>query len=248
MGGYAFIIEGNIDESKEECFEKKTSIWDKIVGKESIKKPKVIQQGNEQFIELDAKVIEKELSRKFINFMKNLDKPWQATTAIINNYLSVDVLSIYLRGYENTKERKKTWCIQFSFSGCGGMAEISARVLSHFIEIWYKLHKNEIDRVFFTKLGFSSCYEESLDSCFCFPLGESGYIVYQENTFYSNNEEEIFCHFDIDEAIIENIMLRNLDKALILKIDSLITSYFKQELKCYCQLCFPDFVPPQIHF
>lgn len=248
MGGSAFIIKGSLDESKIQHFEEPNSILDRMVRKRAVKWPKINEsKDGSKSIELYTKDVQKELSTNFITFLKQLKSSWKATTSLIENYLSSNRLCLYLRGEQRSAQSGVEWYIQFSFSGSAGFAEISAEVSSHFVEIWYKLNKDEIDYTLLTKLGFTPSYVETTKEppLYYFPLDYIGYIAYEENTFYLD-EGKMACHFAIDDGWVESIVDDTINVELIFKIESLITKYFSEQKRCYCQLCFPEFVPPEL--
>ena len=73
--------------------------------------------------------------RKFL--AGRMPEPNEASSDTLT-YLAIDgIPSLYLRG-EREAGKEPVWYTQFGFSGCAGMAEVSAAVAFHWAAAWVR--------------------------------------------------------------------------------------------------------------
>lgn len=244
MSGYAFVINGIIDEALLEPTTEKQTLLNKLLKKQVIIWPKITElQNGDKFIEIHAKQLESQLIIKFKDYLQTTIKTsWEVTQNMIEGYLSLCVEDIFIRGTQKKENIKPEGYIEVGFSGCAGVAETSARLASHWFEIWYKKHKLLIDEQYLIPYGFTpnnnieKCNEQDL----FFPLGEITYALYTndiDSMYLGDSDIEVKCNFDIDQSIIECGTINNKES---IEIFNAKLNKIMQNPRCYCQLCTPE--------
>ena len=100
------------------------------------------------------------------------------TLTVLEEYLSVDVFSLYLRGEE--KEGLARYYLQLTFSGCAGLAETSAELAAHWAELWWQRERELIEGLCqprgFSPTGLWDAVPSS--GAMFLPLKQGGYAQY----------------------------------------------------------------------
>ena len=152
MGGYSHIIEGVI---REEALKPKTSdkgFWGRLFG--GAKRDRIHRNsfGDSVLIDVPCRGLSKRVHDHFISYLRQkLPQPNEATASIFD-YLDIAKTDVYIRGEE--KSGSCSWSTQVSFSGCAGMADVSAEVCSHWAAIWTEEHLEDFVKPLLSEYGF----------------------------------------------------------------------------------------------
>ena len=128
------------------------SLLDRFFGRKKVKEVKVNEwQGRKDF---EVPVDELQcLSGQCIEFLNiQMPEPWPATRYLIDYFNFAT--SVYMRGEQGKGDQSPKWYLQMGFSGCAGMAQISADLGFHWVDIWYKNNRRQIDREILLPYGF----------------------------------------------------------------------------------------------
>lgn len=240
MGGSAFLIYGDIDSKLLEKRETKPTFIQRIFGIKKYVSPKETPLGNNlTIIDINQPCFDKliDMFQEFLN--RFISQPHSATGQFIE-YLKIKTMSIFFRG-EKTLD-KTEWYVQFNFSGCAGMGEISAELGSHWVDKWLKIEKYSL-LDFFNQNGFhiSDNQPENDDSAFI-PFEKYGYAKIQ-NSVITDEEYEGSQYFEFDQSVLEG--LDNSDFRKMKNLDQQYKNYYDLK-KCCCQICNKEFVPLKI--
>lgn len=245
MGGQAYLIWGTIDEERLKPVRAERSLLDRLLGRERFRSRSEVElPDGTKLIELPVGDLE-QLTDGFAEFLeRRISRPWPATESFFD-YLAEDVLSINLRGEQGPDKTAPDWYVQITFSGCAGMAEVSAALGSHWTEIWFKENTERISERYLEPFGFLSVEDQATtdNPPIFLPVGRLGYAQY-------NGEVEMDPEcpgsrfFELDAAATEALeldgsiaRLRELDE----KFGPLIS-----DGQCRCQLCAPEFDTSEI--
>lgn len=235
MGGSAYVIYGDVDESVLKPVPVKKTLFDRILGRQRFEGPKETSNGKIKTIDLPLGRLE-DLKPLFIKHLKNHLVPISEASKNILEYLDLDVMRINFRGQKRAQDEKMEWSIQVTFSGCAGMAETSASLAAHWVRLWYLRNRTEIQKGIFAASGFSPCEPEDDDESEIFlPLPQGGYARYYEDPqeMYIKDEEVSF-HFEIDDSFLEAHADGGIE--LMNQIESEYLSVMADG-RCRCQFC-----------
>ncbi len=245
MGGTAAIIRGKVDDRLLRPGPAKQGILDRILGRKKLIGPREDRMGDgRSLIELSSDDF-KCLATAFENFLRqSIPQTWESTKLFFD-YLSINTLSIYVRGERVSPPSEIDWYLQFSFSGCAGMAETSAELGSHWVEQWFQKEGDEIQRTILNGLGFfhKSTGIHSAGLVFV-PFEGLGYGRRLDDQTSMDPEWEGSQIFEFDGALTEDLQekeklerFREIDKRF---------GDLGSDGKCLCQLCSPAFEPPRV--
>lgn len=172
---------------------------------------------------------------------KSIPKPWEATTSFFKTYLHlIRDESMYVRGYRYDKELE--WTVQLSFSGCGGMAGVSAIVAEHWAHFWYQRERENIEALIRSH-GLNPDNRESPvrdETIRLFPVKQWGYASFwpEYAGFPPEELEEGQSSFELDQACHEGNKERadRVCRFLAERFDLLM-----KDRRCRCQFCDPHF-------
>src|SRR5579859_4725835 len=134
MGGNAFLITGKLTDAK------------------AGEKPSISDFGSAELAGLPIGPLDG-LRNDFKHFLKKaIPKPHAATKSFLN-YLDIPI-NIYVRSERKKGSSDFNWYVQFTFSGCAGMAEVSADLGVHWACRWYQENSNRLLKDFFEPFGF----------------------------------------------------------------------------------------------
>src|SRR5437870_2824846 len=123
MGGAAHIIEGEILAERLNTVPFKRTLLDKILMRQGHASCRRVDVGEHELTDIPCSELEP-LKSKFRAFLEeHIPKPSSATQAFLD-YLDLEVMTIYVRKEQSRRGGGERSYIQFSFSGCAGMAEI----------------------------------------------------------------------------------------------------------------------------
>lgn len=239
MGGTAYQIWGELDESRLQPQIVQSNFLDKVLGRKKVQKVKVAEWGGRKNYEVPIGSL-KILSKDFLNYLdKIIPEPWPATRYVSDFFQ--EVIKIYVRGEQTEGDPSPKWYIQLSFSGCAGMAEASAELGSHWVDIWYQCNKNRLVQEILLPYGFTPDQQQPsnfTEKVLFFPLSQAGYALYNVDRADCDDDEEVEGSklFELDEGFLEYMD----DVGCLSELDDLFGPKMADG-KCHCQLCDPQF-------
>jgi hypothetical protein len=240
MGGSALLIYGSVGDELLQPRPAPRSVMDRLIGRQRTSGPAWSQIGpTRRMIDLPTTPLDG-LASAFGDYVVNRASPPWAATASVLEYLRLDVVSTYLRG-EDPGDNSPEWYLQFTLSGCGGMAEVSAELMVHWADRWYRENQSDLQSRYLTPYGFKpdGRIECASSTALFVPFGIAGYAIFNPEPRPPDNEYTESRYFEIDVAAMDTLteserstVLRKLDEDIppILPADS-----------CCCQLCAPQF-------
>lgn len=239
MGGSAILVFGNVDLPLLKNRPVEQSVFQKLLG---IKKHASLKETriNDQLtiVEIENRPLHglRDDFKKYI--LRTIPRPHSASGQIIA-YLNMKTMTIYLRA--NKSPEKTDWHVQFSFSGCAGMAETSAELCAHWIEIWLQEERDLISDTLF-KNGFQVHDQKDSPSGYCFiPFEKYGYgRILRKDEIYGGEDYEGSRYLAFDQGSLESIPDKELSG--MKELDHKYQKYIIEN-KCRCQICEPNFMP-----
>lgn len=244
MGGNAFLIWGDLDTQQLSRIPAKKSIMDKILRRKKLLRPEEVLSWPEKTMFEVKDIGMVELIQDFQSFVRQrVPNPWGPTGAFLG-YLDIGVVSVYLRGEQDSDQAKPVWYIQFTFSGCAGTAEISAELGCHWAEIWFQENRELLERDHFLPIGFkpNNKREDTSANPTFIPVGHLGYAMYTQHDQMDNDPEWPGSQlFEMDTSITDTLN-ENEELPLLGCLDDLFGPLMSDN-QCRCQLCMPDLDP-----
>ncbi len=222
--------------------------------------PECIANDGGNHFQLDVEVLTplNDTYRQFIWNQIPEENEWESTSAMMD-YLGADVIEMQLLGFQTNHESQVRWSLEFLFTSCGGMSEVSARLGGHWAEKWFERERSRIVEEFLTPFGFlptdSPCTQigrpdieqpptwqlDGAMSCPLFvPIDGASYASFDP----SRKVDEDDSPFQINVALADS-----LDVAGTQKLHEDLKSHYTRLLVdglCRCQLCIPDFNPHSV--
>jgi hypothetical protein len=160
---------------------------------------------------------------------------------ILDEYLSVPVADVYLRGQERDGTTRTS--VELIFSGCAGLAETSAAVVVHWCERWWREDRAAIERAC-AGSGVTLVDVFRFDgetSPIFFPLKQGGYALFTDAAAVPPSPglppPEGLPWLEVDEAL--NEQRADVDDVLP-ALKSLAEETFTDR-RCRCVMCDPSF-------
>ncbi len=217
MGGSAFVIYGKYSGGEET----KKGFLSKLFRREDPKKSR-------------EKGISKELKADFVDYIDaKLEN--EKSIAVIKEYLKMQgIFECYIREYNGSD------CIDITFSGCAGMAQVSSEVCAHWTKFWYQEKNSKIEEIL-KKYDFeiNGKTENFSENEVFVPAGAAGYAVLIVN---EGSEKELLppnifqaTYFEVDEAYMEGADEKEfveLNERLNLEYSGAV-----KDRKCMCGFC-----------
>lgn len=235
MGGSALLIYGTVAPSRLQPRPVPRTVLDRVLGRERTETPAWQDIGPfRRTIDVPASPLEP-FVLAFRQYVRDrCARPWPATRAVLD-YLDEDVITLYVRG-DADRDQPAEWYVQLTFSGCAGMAEVSAELAAHWAAEWYRSRHADLRAAWLAPFGFEpNGRVEPDDNGIFLPAGSAGYARVGLGSPGSS--------IDRDEAI-------ELDAAAMDALDdteqSLTLSRLRDVVRqarpdrCLCQLCAPD--------
>lgn len=194
--------------------------------------------------EVPADDLGKALRRSFREFLdRRIEEPWDATKTALR-YIEMKH-NTYVRSSKGQNDGDAEWYIQFMFSGCSGMAEVSAELASHWASIWFAERRAEISDKLLKPFGFSSSDKADpwLEELKFLPIGDLGYARFAA-TKDNHSSEDVESAFEVDPATYEALPEEKANRLLV-QLDSQFSQLFENG-RCCCQLCSPEMDPSLI--
>lgn len=236
MGGTGLLIYGDLSPERLRPQPQPRTWLDRLLGRTREIAPRVAPFGeNRELVGVDAAELEPLLVR-FRDFLgREIPTPHSASTQIFE-YLGIEgIPSLYLRG-EREQGAEPDWYVQVGFSGCSGMAEVSAAVAAHWAEAWVRRELPELERAILGPFGFKPRAGQRFESLDRFlPVEELGYLRWLSE----EERDEDGVPFEADYAVHESVE----DTPARLAAGSAQYAGLMADGRCRCQLCAPDFRP-----
>jgi hypothetical protein len=230
MGGYAAIIPGTVAERALQPRPAPPSLLDRILGRRRMRGP--VESGG--MIELPQEDF-RPLAAEFGAFLRrSMPAPWEATQIFLE-YLAIPALEVHVRGSRGSP----AWTLEFSFSGCAGMAEVSAELGSHWVEIWFQREGPRIQAELLSAPGFEAQALTAPAGAVFVPFEGLGYGRRMDEPASPDVEGSRIFEFDysLTETLEQQGSLASL-RALDAKFGGI-----GADGTCRCQLCSPQLSP-----
>lgn len=233
MGGTALLVFGSLAAKRLEAQTLPRTLVDRLFGRTRTAGPRTVPRGNgAELIEVDATELTPLIDRFRAYLARHLPTPHEASAQILEYLEMKGIPSLYLRG-DREPGKEPEWYTQVGFSGCAGMAEVSALVGAHWAARWMREELPAIDREIFQPFGFTPRPGQQLDAGEVFlPVVELGYL-----RLVPSEERDESGPFEVDHAVRESVedadarRAGNQDRYAALMADG----------RCRCQLCQPGF-------
>ena len=230
MGGYAAIIPGTVAEHALQPRPAPRSLVDRLLGRTPMRGP--VESGG--LIELPQEDFSP-LASAFRGFLRRaMPSPWEATRMFME-YLDIPALEVHVRG----ARAQPVWTLEFSFSGCAGMAEVSAELGAHWVEKWFEKEAPRIQAELLGPRGFDAAPLERGWAPVFVPFEGMGYGRRFDEP--PDPEVEGSRIFEFDYSLTETLELQE-ELGSLRALDEKFASA-GADGKCRCQLCSPEFVP-----
>jgi hypothetical protein len=234
MGGTGLLIYGTLSPERLAPRPLPRTLLDRMLGRTRETGPRVTPMWKRELIDLDAGELVPLTARFRAYLARKLPEPTDATRQVLD-YLELDnIPSLYLRGKREAAEPE--WYTQLGFSGCGGMAEVSALVACHWAAAWVGEELPALEREIFAPFGFNPTAGQTFGWPDRFlPVAQFGYLRYVPRDERNDDGvalEADYAAMDGDEeaeARLADVAGRH---AGVLA-----------DGRCRCQLCAPAFVP-----
>jgi len=203
MGGTAYIVKGEIDLRLLEPRPTKRNFFDRLLGRQRFSEPEYIEMGEKTLVTIPPAELEGLGKELYAYLNRKIGDPSEATKGIFG-FLDEIGSEIYVRGERG--DGKEEWYLQFSYSGCAGMAEVSAAVCAHWVNIWFESERHDIFKKWLEPYGFNPDPVSGNGGTkdFFMPTADFGYaLLYEDPTviFVGDGEEKV--HFELDAACTE---------------------------------------------
>lgn len=235
MGGTAFVIHGEVESWRLGPVPVKKSLFDRLLWRQRYDNPTYNDDGFETFVTVPAPNLERLGITAFRDFLKKrMPTPWEATKWVLD-YLDT-AMSIRLRGNKPKDTSEVDWYIQIGFSGCAGMADVSADLGYHWAYLWLQSELVQITNTIFGPEGFvpNTVLESFIDVVGFVPVGYWGYAGYTTASESAGDGSFVSIDGGWMDALEDRAEERMGD---LLKI----VAPMMADSKCRCQLCMPQF-------
>jgi hypothetical protein len=235
MGGMAVLVFGSLSAERLEPRPLPRTLFDRMLGRTRTVGPRSTPRGQgAEWLELDATDLKPLIQRFRAYLARELPTPHAASAQIVEYLELSGIPNLYLRA-EREPGEEPNWYTQMAFSGCAGMAEVSALVGAHWAARWMQEELPIIEREIFLPFGFTPTPGQQLDPGEVFlPVAELGYL-----RLVPPEERDESGPFEVDHAVRES--LEDTDERLAAGQDRYAA--VMADGRCRCQLCQPAFDP-----
>lgn len=234
MGGTALLIYGTLTPERLGPQPAPRTLFDRLLGRTRQVAPTVTPRGRgAELIQLDAAELEPLIPGFRAYLARKLAQPNEASRQTLG-YLAIKrIPSLYLRG-EREAGGAPEWYAQVGFSGCAGMAEVSAQVACHWAAAWVRDELPALERDIFVPFGFTPTPGQAFGWSDRFlPVAELGYLRYVP----ADEREEGGGVFEADCVVEEAVE----DFGDRLAAANARHAALMADGRCRCQLCDPEF-------
>ncbi|HYC31865.1 MAG TPA: hypothetical protein VEB59_06210, partial [Gemmatimonadales bacterium] len=201
MGGTALLIYGSLSPERLRPRPLPRTWLDRLLRRTRERGPRVRPMGSREMVVVDAADLAP-LAARFRAFLeREMPEPHEASKQILE-YLDMDrIPNLYLRG-ERERGGEPDWYVQVSFSGCAGMAEVSAAVAEHWAAAWARRELPQLEREILGPFGFTPRAGQRFEAPGGFlPVEELGYLQWVPEEDREDRAEV----FEADHAVHESI-------------------------------------------
>lgn len=236
MGGTALLIYGDLSDDRLRPRPVPRTWLDRLLGRTREQGPRVrpLARGGE-LLSAETAGLEPLLARYRTFLAREIPAPHEASAQIFEYLGMRGIPSLYLRG-EREAGGTAAWYTQIGFSGCSGMAEVSAAVAVHWAEAWVRRELPGLEREILGPFGFTPTPGQQFDGGDRFlPVEELGYLRWLPEA--DRNADGLV--FEADHAVVEAI--ENTPERL--QELSARHETLMADRRCLCQLCAPAQAP-----
>ena len=235
MGGTGLLIYGTLSSDRLAPRPLPRTLLDRMLGRTREMAPRVTPMGQRELINLDAPELVPLIARFRAYLARKLSEPTDATRQVLE-YLQLDnIPSLYLRG-EREVGKEPEWYTQLGFSGCAGMAEVSALVACHWAAAWVGEELQALEREIFVPFGFNPTPGQTFGWPDRFlPVAQFGYLRYVP----PDERDDDGVALEADYAVMEGDEEAEAGLADAAGRHAGVLA----DGQCRCQLCAPAFVP-----
>jgi hypothetical protein len=246
----AHLIHGKLNEELALSRTPPLGFWRRVRGK-GPKGPVYRQDRHKHemvLVEVSTGSLREELLEAFLRFIDVRVPDPNPATRVVLDYLRLEVFSVHLRKNVLSFDPNGSWYAELTFSGCGGRSEVSAQVCSHWMETWWRLRSDDLQRTFFAPFGFQAD-ERQPPAQFAprfLPSRSYGYAM--RTNLAPPPEDPTWVGprlLEFDAAVVEKLRDKNMRRRLRQFEDE--HAGVLDDGRCRCQLCDPAFLPPPIH-
>jgi hypothetical protein len=239
MGGSAAIIHGTVSQAALQPRPGRAGFLDRLLGRQKRVAPVESRAPDgSAFIELPGEDF-RPLVAEFGAFLRrSIPAPWEATRMFLD-YLAIPALEVHMRGARAAGAATPIWTLEFSFSGCAGMGEISAELGAHWVETWFEKEGARIQAELLNAAGFQAAPPQAPWTPVFVPFEGLGYARRMSEP--PDAEWEGSRVFEFDYSLTE--MLEQQEKLGSLRALDAKFGSVGADGKCRCQLCSPGFAP-----
>lgn len=238
VGGQVAIISGTLAQRALQPKPARRGVLDRIIGRTRMVAPSERRAPDgSAWIELPPDDW-LPLAAAFGAFLRRaMPAPWEASRMFLE-YLDLPALEVRVNGARGAGAQEPVWTLEFSFSGCAGMAEVSAELGAHWVEKWFEKEGARIQAELLSGAGFEAQPAELATPVFV-PFEGLGYGRRFDEEPDAQSEGSRIFEFDysVSEVLGHEGKLASL-QALDAKFGSV-----GADGKCRCQLCSPAFAP-----
>jgi hypothetical protein len=235
MGGSALLIYGTVAEARLQPRPIPRTLLDRALGRQRTEVPTWRAIGaTRRMVDVPASALEPVVAA-FRRFTQDrFAAPWAAPRVVLD-YLHGGTITLYVRGDAET-ERPTEWYLQLAFSGCAGMAEVSAEVAAHWAAEWYRSELADLGAEFLAPFGFEPNGRVEPDGGAVFvPLGTAGYA--RAGSVSLDSAEPTDETIEVDASSLDALSEAE-RTAMLSQVGDRLRAV--RPRRCLCQLCAPD--------
>ena len=235
MGGTAVLIHGTVSAERLAPRPVPRTLLDRVLGRTRQVGPRLRPMGRRELVEVDAADLAPLIARYRDYLARKLPDPHEATRQVLECLELDRIPSLYVRG-EREGGAEPSWYVQLGFSGCAGMAEVSAVVAGHWAAAWLEEEMPRVEREILVPFGFMPAETQTFDWPDRFlPVAELGYLRYVP----PEEREADGVALEMDHAVVDAVEDAETRLAEISRRHAALI----EAGRCHCQLCNPAYMP-----
>lgn len=240
MGGSAYLIWGRIDEDTFRAAQPKSGLLRRLLGRGSAE-PTISSMGNMEMRHMPSEAFTP-VANEFLSFVRETFHSSRPVEQGMLDYLDIGIINMYVRGERRPEEKEFRDYVQITFSGCAGMAEVSAELAAHWAQIWYERNTAHIDERLLIPRGLTPdpSIQDPPDTRQFLPLEGLGYALFTNpDPAIMDTEWEGSRLFEFDAAVVDPLY----EEGKVDELREIDERYgpLMADGACLCPLCSPDF-------
>jgi hypothetical protein len=240
VGGYGFDVEGTLrDDAQERHIASAERRTRGVLGK--VVQRLLFGALDDTYFPRFATQPDKALTRDVFGELRDFvarttADPWPSTRAVLDTYLDT-AGEVSFRGTQEREDAPWTFTLAFTFSGCAGLGEVSARVATHWAQLWWRSEHARVSERLLAPRGFAvASAPGDPEPMFFLPAGDAGYAEFLPDVDPADSDPEWPTYpFEVDVAAEE----AGFDHAAKTLSEQFADRFTPRG--CHCQLCDPDF-------